>query len=149
MALVVTAEPIDDEMADRIAQHQADRPDDWMVIEAPYDLAAGITQAPDGHTLLIDCVTLWLSNVIVRGDSEGSVAMAVSAAMRAIGARSSDVIVVSNEVGFGLVPPDPLSRRFRDAQGRLNQAIAAEFDRSFLVAAGRLLPLEAADEVLT
>ncbi len=148
VALVVTAEPIDDEMVDRIAQHQADRPDDWVVIEAPYDLAAGIDQAPEGHILLIDCVTLWLSNVIVRGDSEGSVAMAAAAAVRAIGARSSDVIVVSNEVGFGLVPPDPLSRRFRDAQGRLNQALASSFDRSFLVAAGRLLPLLDADQVL-
>lgn len=145
----MTAEPIDDEMVERIAQHQADRPDDWVVIEAPYDLAAGIDQAPEGHTLLIDCVTLWLSNLIVRGDSEGGVAMAASAVVRALAHRKSDVIVVSNEVGFGLVPPDPVSRRFRDAQGRINQVLAENSDQSFLVAAGRLLPLHEADEVLS
>lgn len=141
MAIVVTAEASDDEMIERIGNHQADRPAEWLVIEAPYDLAAGVDEAPADHIVVVDCVTLWLSNMIVRGDSEGSVAMAISRAVRALDSRESDVIVVSNEVGFGLVPPDPMSRRFRDAQGRLNQALAGYADRSFLVAAGQLLPL--------
>lgn len=148
VSVVVTAEPIDDEMVDRIARHKSDRPDEWQTIEAPYDLAAGIGSVDDAHTLLVDCITIWISNLIVRGDSDPAVEAAIEETLRAILAHAGSVIVVSNETGLGLVPPDSMSRRFRDIQGRVNQRLANELDRSFLVAAGQLLPLQPPEDLL-
>jgi len=147
VAMVVTAEPIDDEMAERIQRHRAERPVEWATIEAPYDLAAGIDAAPTDHTLVVDCLTLWLSNLIVRGDDDPSIEAATSAAIEALLGRESNAVVVSNEVGMGLVPADPMSRRFRDAQGRLNQTLAARCDRAYVVIAGRALALVNAQDL--
>jgi len=147
VAIVVTAEPIDDEMTSRIERHRADRPTAWATIEAPYDLVAGIESVPADDVLVVDCMTLWLSNLIVRGDDDQTVDAATDAAVDALVGRESDVIVVSNEVGLGLVPGDPMSRRFRDAQGRVNQTLAARCDRAFFVVAGRALPLHSAEEL--
>ncbi len=148
VSVVVTAEPIDDEMVARITRHQDDRPSDWQTIEAPYDLAAAIGSVERTHTLLIDCITIWLSNLIVRGDDDNAVEGAIEETLQAILAHPGSVIVVSNETGLGLVPPDPMSRRFRDLQGRANQRLASELDRSFFVAAGQLLPLQPPSNLL-
>jgi adenosylcobinamide kinase/adenosylcobinamide-phosphate guanylyltransferase len=137
-----TAEPGDDEMMARIAAHRARRHEIgrgsfWRTIEAPLELPSVIADktAPD-CPLLIDCLTLWLSNVLLSGKCIEAEAAAVAAALRE---AAGPVVLVANEVGLGLVPETPLGRRFRDAAGRLNQEIAGLADRVVFVAAG--LPL--------
>lgn len=125
----------DEEMAARIAAHKAERGADWSLIEAPLDLV-GALGAAAGRTLLIDCLTLWLSNLMA---AERDVEAETAALLGALAAAEAPVLLVSNEIGMGLVPMDALSRRFRDAQGRLNQRIAAAAERVEFVAAG--LPL--------
>lgn len=135
---LATAQPFDDEMRDRIRQHRADRDGDgWQTIEEPLDLAGTIDRAsgPDA-VVLVDCLTLWLSNLMLAGravDEESAGLLAVLAK------AAGPVILVSNEVGLGIVPETPLGRAFRDAQGRLNQRVAALADRVIFMAAG--LPL--------
>lgn len=131
-AYVATAEAHDGEMAERIAAHKAERGEDWDLIEAPLDLVGAI-RAADGRTLLIDCLTLWLSNLMA---AERDVAAETEALITALQEATGPVVFVSNEIGMGLVPMEALSRRFRDEQGRLNQRIAAAADRVAFVAAG-------------
>ena len=134
---IATAEARDAEMADRIAAHRAERGPSWDVAEAPLDLAATIAErAAPGTHLLVDCLTLWLSNLLhADRDREAETANLLAA----IDAVPGSVVAVSNEIGLGLVPMEPLSRAFRDAQGRLNQQVAAAATRVEFVAAG--LPL--------
>jgi adenosylcobinamide kinase/adenosylcobinamide-phosphate guanylyltransferase len=134
---VATAQAFDDEMTTRIAQHRSWRAEGWRTVEAPFDLAGVIAaQADSGHAMLIDCLTLWLSNVMLDGRD---VEAACNALVDALATATGPIVVVSNEVGLGIVPDNALARRFRDAQGRLNQEIAARADRVVLMAAG--LPL--------
>jgi adenosylcobinamide kinase/adenosylcobinamide-phosphate guanylyltransferase len=134
---VATAQAFDEEMTARIAQHRSRRAEGWRTVEAPLDLASAVAEhASSDRTMLIDCLTLWLSNVMLDGrDVEAACDSLVGALAHATG----PVVVVSNEVGLGIVPDNALARRFRDAQGRLNQEIAARADRVVLMAAG--LPL--------
>lgn len=134
---LATAEALDREMQERIAHHQGRRDPRWRTVEAPRDLAGAIAEVgADGQPVLIDCLTLWLSNTLLAdGDVEGACDGLIAALTEAKG----PIVAVSNEVGFGIVPDTPLGRRFRDAQGRLNQQVAAVADRVVLVAAG--LPL--------
>lgn len=130
-----TAQALDDEMQNRIAQHRADRPAGWRTIEEPLQLAAILArEAAPSRCLLIDCLTLWLSNVLLKKREEE-----IGKLLRVLPTLPGHLILVSNEVGFGIVPDNALARRFRDEQGRLNQYIAALADRVTLVAAG--LPL--------
>jgi adenosylcobinamide kinase/adenosylcobinamide-phosphate guanylyltransferase len=132
-----TAEASDDEMAERIAAHRARRGPFWRTVEAPLALASAIAAHTEPERpILVDCLTLWLSNLLFAGKQADKEAGALCSALRkAAGA----VVLVSNEVGMGLVPGTPLGRRFRDAAGRLNQEVAALADRVVFVAAG--LPL--------
>lgn len=132
---VATAEAGDGEMADRIAAHQAERGDDWTLIEAPLDLL-GALQAANGQNVLIDCLTLWLSNLMHH---ERDVARETADLIDALKSATGSVVMVSNEVGMGLAPMNALGRGFRDEQGRLNQRIAATADSVEFIAAG--LPL--------
>lgn len=133
---IATAAAGDDEMQARISAHQAERGDDWRLIEAQTDLAGALTGVTEG-TVVVDCLTLWLSNLMAENrDIEAEVATLINA----IPTCKADIVFVSNEIGMGLVPMDALSRRFRDAQGRLNQRIAAAADSVEFVAAG--LPLK-------
>jgi adenosylcobinamide kinase/adenosylcobinamide-phosphate guanylyltransferase len=131
---VATAEPLDDEMTARIAAHRARRGAGWCDVEAPRELAAALAGIHDAA--LVDCLTLWLSNLMLADADIEAEAVRLESALASMAAP---VVLVSNEVGFGIVPDNPLARRFRDAQGRLNQRIAARADRVVLMVAG--LPL--------
>jgi adenosylcobinamide kinase / adenosylcobinamide-phosphate guanylyltransferase len=133
---LATAEALDDEMGERIAQHRARRDERWQCMEAPHALADVIGEAPGDRPLLLDCVTLWLSNrLLAAADLEQEIATLCDV----LGARSGATIVVSNEVGSGIVPENALARRFRDLAGIANQLLAARADRVEFIAAG--LPL--------
>jgi adenosylcobinamide kinase / adenosylcobinamide-phosphate guanylyltransferase len=149
---LATAENRDEEMARRIAHHSARRPAEWGLVEAPLHLAAALRQhAADDACLLVDCLTLWLSNLFFAGSASAQaeagqavdcplLASETQALLEALPALSGRIILVSNEVGWGIVPMHPVSRSFADEQGRLNQRVAAAAERVTLVAAG--LPLE-------
>ena len=130
---VATAEPFDAEMAARIAEHRSRRGGQWRTIEAPLDLAGAVTGAPASATVLVDCLTLWLNNLMFNNRD-------IDAEMQrletALAARRAPSVLVSNEVGSGIVPDNAEARRFRDLQGRLNQRIAARADRVLLLVAG-------------
>jgi adenosylcobinamide kinase / adenosylcobinamide-phosphate guanylyltransferase len=137
---VATAEAGDAEMAARIALHRGRRGDHWRTVEAPHDLATALTQIEDNAPVLVDCLTLWLSNRMLAGaDVEADTGLLESA----LDGRRAAAVLVSNEVGFGIVPDNALARRFRDLQGRLNQRMAARADRVVLMVAG--LPLVVKD----
>lgn len=134
---IATAQALDDEMQARIAHHRARRPDGWETVEVPLDLAPALDAVAQGRPVLIDCLTLWLSNLLLAGrDVEAETDRLAATLARARGPW----VVVANEVGLGIVPDNPLARRFRDAAGRLNQRAAAAADRVVLTVAG--LPVE-------
>nr|WP_107990015.1 bifunctional adenosylcobinamide kinase/adenosylcobinamide-phosphate guanylyltransferase [Breoghania corrubedonensis] len=137
---VATGQGGDAEMAERIVRHQARRGSDWKTIEEPLDLTGILAgEGLSSRVLLIDCLTLWLSNVMLDGrDVEAETAALVAA----IDARAGPVLFVSNEIGLGLVPETPLGREFRDCQGLLNQAVAAVVPHVIFVAAGLPLTLK-------
>src|SRR6202795_3920486 len=132
---VATAQAGDAEMTERIAAHRARRGPQWHTIEVPRDLAAALKSCQTGP-VLIDCLTLWLSNLMLAG---ADIDAATGERDDALAAAKAPVVLVANEVGSGIVPDHPLGRRFRDLQGLLNQRIAARADRVVLVVAG--LPL--------
>lgn len=137
---VATAEPGDEEMRARIAAHRARRGDRWRTLEAPLELADTIRAASSAETaVLVDCLTLWLTNVLT---AERDVAAAVAALEAALAARRGPVVLVSNEVGAGVVPMNALARRFVDEAGRLHQRLAARATEVVLVTAGLGQPLK-------
>ena len=130
---IATAEAWDDEMRDRIAQHQRDRAGDWTTVEAPLDLPSALSGAHSSEAVLIDCATLWLTNHLL---ADHDLAEETKALITALAACPAPVIIVSNETGWGIVPENALARRFRDEQGRLNQRLAAEAGLAVTVIAG-------------
>jgi adenosylcobinamide kinase/adenosylcobinamide-phosphate guanylyltransferase len=132
---VATAEALDDEMRARIARHQARRGPAWSTVEAPRDPAGAFGPA----CVLVDCLTLFVSNLMLGERSDDEVLAACTALAQAARRASMPVVIVTNEVGWGIVPENPLARRFRDLQGWANQVVAKEADEVVLVAAG--LPL--------
>lgn len=135
---VATAEAGDEEMAARIAHHRARRPAGWRTVEAPLELAEALSrEAAQDRCLIVDCLTLWLSNVLIHGREEE-----IERLLAMLPQLAGRLILVSNEVGFGIVPDNALARRFRDEQGRLNQRIARLADDVTLVVAGLPLALK-------
>jgi adenosyl cobinamide kinase/adenosyl cobinamide phosphate guanylyltransferase len=135
---VATAQAGDDEMAKRIAAHRARRSGDWHVVETPHGIAAAL-QKSGAMPVLVDCLTLWLSNLML---GKIDIDAETGHLERALAAASAPVVLVANEVGSGIVPDNALGRRFRDAQGVLNQRIAALADRVVLVVAGLPMALK-------
>lgn len=134
---LATARAGDAEMAERIAHHRARRGEAWRTREEPEALEAALAaEAGEGRAILVDCLTLWLSNLML---GNADLPRRTESLCRALAGLPGLVVLVSNEVGMGLVPDNPLGRAFRDAQGRLNQAVAVAADRVVFVAAG--LPL--------
>jgi len=130
---VATAEARDEEMAERIAAHQARRDAGWQTIEAPHDLADALHAAPSGAAVLIDCLTLWLSNLMECGTD---IETQITKLQEALAERVGATVIVSNEVGLGIVPDNALVRRFRDLQGNLNQRLATQASRVIIMIAG-------------
>ena len=134
---VATAEIGDAEMAERVRKHQARREAHWRTVEAPLDLGATIeAETEQGAAVLVDCLTLWLSNLMAAGRDP---AQETEDVVRALGQAGGPVVFVSNEVGLGIVPDNALARAFRDHAGRINQRVAEIANTVFFVAAG--LPL--------
>ncbi|WP_369805618.1 bifunctional adenosylcobinamide kinase/adenosylcobinamide-phosphate guanylyltransferase [Sphingobium sp. EM0848] len=141
LAYIATAQAFDAEMTERIARHRGERGARWLTVEAPLDLAGAIRDA--GHRtagVLIDCLTLWLSNLIL---AEADVVTARSELIDAVATCPAPVTLVANEVGLSIVPDNVLARRFRDEAGWLNQKMAALCQEVVLVTAGLPLTLKA------
>jgi adenosylcobinamide kinase/adenosylcobinamide-phosphate guanylyltransferase len=137
LVLIATASALDAEMTARIAHHRQERSAGWRTLEEPLELAAMLAaSAAPGSVVVVDCLTLWLTNVMLAGRD---VEAATAGLADAVAACAGPVILVSNEVGQGIVPEAPLGRAFRDAQGQLNQAVAAVCSDVVLMVAG--LPL--------
>lgn len=162
VTFIATAEAGDDEMTERIERHRADRPAGWTTIEAPIHLAAAVERVGDEATIVIDCLSMWVSNrMLAEGagaetgpgsgsttseqfgaDCARSIVTEAGSLGECLRERSGMAIVVTNEVGSGVVPATPLGRAYRDVLGSVNQAVFASANRACLVVAGRLLELQ-------
>jgi adenosyl cobinamide kinase/adenosyl cobinamide phosphate guanylyltransferase len=139
VTFIATAVAGDDEMAERIRAHRAARPDAWTTLEAPLDLVGAIRSTAAGDFVVVDCLTLWVSNLLGEGAGSADVDAAAREAVAAL--RSRDSVVVTNEVGLGIVPVNELARSFRDVLGSVNSRFAESADRAFFMVAGRALEL--------
>ncbi|HEX8949500.1 MAG TPA: bifunctional adenosylcobinamide kinase/adenosylcobinamide-phosphate guanylyltransferase [Dissulfurispiraceae bacterium] len=139
-AYIATAQAFDDEMRERIEKHRSERGGEWKTFEEPLHLAALVKDAGGAYdVLLIDCLTLWVSNLLLAGKEETAEIESLQSSLRGC---SSTLYIVSNEVGMGIVPDNPLARKFRDVAGHLNQKLACIADEVYLVAAGVPLKLK-------
>jgi adenosyl cobinamide kinase/adenosyl cobinamide phosphate guanylyltransferase len=136
VTFIATGEAGDDEMAERIAKHRQERPAGWTTVEEPVELASALEAVPADAGVVVDCLSLWVANILDE-DVDGRNAQAVAAA-----GRRARTIVVSNEVGLGVVPATPLGRRYRDVLGRVNAHWAAAADEAVFVVAGKMLRLQ-------
>jgi adenosylcobinamide kinase/adenosylcobinamide-phosphate guanylyltransferase len=140
---VATAQAGDPDMADRIARHKASRPKDWRTVEEPLELASVLEgEASSADTVIVDCLTVWLSNMLLRedGTQEDEVMEQVNGLANAYEKGAASYILVSGEVGMGVVPAYPVARLFRDIHGRMNQRLARKADKVFMTVAG--IPVE-------
>lgn len=142
VVFVATGEALDDEMAERIARHRAERDAGWSTVEAPVDVAGALRELPAGTCAIVDCLSLWVANLLQRGLGEDDVIRLAREAGELAARRTAPTIAVSNEVGMGVVPVYELGRRYRDALGRVNGIWADLADDAALVFAGRTLNLE-------
>lgn len=140
VVFIATAEARDAEMAERIAAHREERDPRWSTVEEPGDLAGALAAAPAASCVIVDCLTLWVANLLVRSDAE--IARAAAEAAEVAARREGPTIAVSNEVGMGVVPASALGRRYRDVLGRVNAIWAERAEAAALVIAGRPLWLE-------
>ncbi len=149
VAFIATATASDDEMRERIAKHRSERPAEWLTLESPVDLADALCELRQRDVfIVVDCLTLWIANALFRTNGESfeldetGWAKRRSGLIRELSAFRGDAVLVSNEVGLGIVPDAAATRRFRDEQGRLNQELAAICDRVTFVVAGLPLTLK-------
>ena len=143
VVFIATAEPGDDEMAGRIERHRAERPPGWTTVEAPRDLLSAVKSVEPTATVIIDCLALWVTNLMLQdpAPTNGEVVDQAELLAARLQARPGTALVVTNEVGSGIVPATPLARDFRDLLGVVNQTMVRAADAAYLVVAGRLLPL--------
>lgn len=142
VTFVATAQAGDAEMAARIEAHRRERPPEWATIEEPVALCRALGEVGSAGTVLVDCLTLWVSNMIGTGSPDEEVAGQALRAASLLSGRDGEALVVSNEVGSGIVPADALSRRFRDVLGRVNTLFCSRAANAYLVVAGRVLALQ-------
>jgi len=146
VSYLATAPIVDDDMAERVGRHVAGRPDHWRTIEEQVDLLGALTRAGNDF-VIIDCLTLWVSNLMWRDRSDEQIDQLARVTAAAAADRAAPTVVVTNEVGLGVHPEHELGRRYRDVLGRTNQAWAAAADRSLLLVAGRALLLNDPDDL--
>lgn len=139
VVFIATATAGDEEMAERIALHRAERPSGWTTVEEPLALREAIAAAPAEACVVIDCLSLWVANALA--DDDAAAVERAAAAAAAAAARPGRTIAVSSEVGLGVVPVSALGRAYRDVLGRVNAIWSAEASEAYLVVAGRVLPL--------
>ncbi len=138
-AFIATAQAFDDEMRTRIARHQRERADEFDTVEEPFDLAAAVAGCADHDVIVVDCLTLWLSNLLLRGDDTQTTLDQLDTV--ATTHRRADLIIVTNEVGMGVVPESQLGRAFRDLTGLAHQRLSNRADELYLAALGTILRL--------
>lgn len=144
VTFLVTAEPFDHDLAERVQRHRNERPSHWRTLECPLDVAEAIASVPANEFLVVDCLTVWWGNVLVHSaptDDGRALVDAVCGALDTRRQSGGTTVVVTNEVGLGVHPESELGRVYRDQLGRLNQAVAAIADTALLMVAGRALPL--------
>lgn len=141
VVFVATAPAVDEDIERRIERHRAERPAVWTTVEEPLDLRGTLLGADDEALVIIDCLTLWVSNLMFAGRSDDQVRDGAAAAAAVAAHRDGPVVAVSNEVGMGIHPDTELGRRFRDLLGWVNQTWATESATSLLLVAGRALEL--------
>lgn len=145
---IATAEPRDEEMRAKIARHRADRPSTWHVIEEPIEIVDALGSVPADHVVIVDCLTLWVSNLLESGASPDEIRSRADLAGKTAAARDATTFMVTNEVGDGIVPLDPATRSYRDLMGVVNATVARVADKVLLVVAGRVLSLDRAEDIL-
>jgi adenosyl cobinamide kinase/adenosyl cobinamide phosphate guanylyltransferase len=142
IVMVVTAEARDEEMTERIRRHRASRPAAWTTVEAPIELARAVGELAPKAFVVLDCLSLWVSNAIEAELSDEQIVDEAREIAAALTKREAPAVVVSNEVGLGIVPVNALARRYRDTLGRVNAAFVGEAERAYFVVAGKALALE-------
>jgi adenosylcobinamide kinase / adenosylcobinamide-phosphate guanylyltransferase len=147
VVFVATGEAGDEEMAARIERHRADRPAHWTTVEEPVQLVEAVGAVDPAACLIVDCLSLWVANLLETA-AAGTIEREAHAAAAVAAARPGTTIAVTNEVGLGVVPATPAGRAYRDVLGRVNASWAEQADEAWLVVAGRVLPLLSAAEVL-
>ena len=138
---VATAQAFDEEMRDRIARHREERGTEFRTLEEPLELASALARAPSDALVLVDCLTLWLSNLLLANRPEDQILAAVDEVARVARARGGPTVLVTNEVGMGLVPDNPLGRAFRDVTGHAHQRLSAVADELYVAIMGVVLRL--------
>jgi adenosylcobinamide kinase / adenosylcobinamide-phosphate guanylyltransferase len=143
VAFLATAQALDQEMKQRIERHKQDRPGTWITWEEPLAIAKVVAANADQvNFIIIDCLTLWLTNLLGQGKTEPEIMVLVDEMLTTIASSQADVAIVSNELGLGIVPQAQLAREFRDISGRVNQKIAAVASSVIFMVAGLPLPLK-------
>jgi adenosyl cobinamide kinase/adenosyl cobinamide phosphate guanylyltransferase len=146
VAFIATAEAGDDEMAARIERHRHERPVEWRTVEAPLDLLAAVRSAATGDFIIVDCLTLWVSNLTATGAGADQIVSAAKQVAHELVGRHC--VVISNEVGLGIVPVNELARAYRDVLGDVNSTFAKSADRALLMVAGKALELKGAHDLV-
>ncbi|HWL90250.1 MAG TPA: bifunctional adenosylcobinamide kinase/adenosylcobinamide-phosphate guanylyltransferase [Actinomycetota bacterium] len=142
VVMIVTAEARDDEMTERIQRHREARPATWTTVEAPVDLATAVRDLEPDAFVVLDCLSLWVSNAMEAGLDDTRIVEEAREIATALAKREAPSVVVSNEVGLGIVPVNALARRYRDTLGRVNATFVGEADRAYFVVGGKALALE-------
>jgi len=148
VVFIATAEACDDEMTDRIGRHRGERPGGWVTVEEPIALGAALDGAASGACVVVDCLSLWVANLMEAGWGDERIADEAARAAGIAAGRAAPTIAVTNEVGMAIVPENALARRYRDVLGHANAMWAAAAEWSVLAVAGRLLELADPDRAL-
>ena len=143
-----TATAGDDDMSERIRQHRLSRPQRWLTIESPLEVLSDLRATPEGVLVIFDCLTMWVSNLLLQGVHPDKVEVAASNLGQFLNQRESPTVVVTNEVGLGIVPDNDLARRYRDTLGRVNQLISQQAQLTLFASMGQVIKLENIEDLL-
>ena len=141
VTFVATAQALDEEMKRRIARHREERPSEWDTLEEPLDLDEALAMIDPDHAVVVDCLTLWVSNLVLGDFDDDEIEKRAAVAAQIVADREAPAFVVTNEVGSGVHPSTEVGRRFRDVLGRVNVIWTTAATEAFLVVAGRSIPL--------